>query len=123
MLYTRDHQWIRREGGTARVGLTAFAQKELGEIAYVELPAKGRVVSAGEAVCAIDSMKSTSEVSTPVSGTILEVNTVLADTSGVGLVNSDPEGKGWLFVVEMDKPAQMEGLLTAEQYEGYVRGS
>ena len=121
--YTKDHLWVRVEGETARVGLSAFAQGELGEVAYVQLPAPGRVVRAGEAVCAIDSMKSTSEVCTPVSGTVRAVNTVLLDATEVGRVNSDPEGEGWLFLVTMEKPAELGELLSAEQYRRYAEGA
>jgi glycine cleavage system H protein len=123
VLYTRDHQWVRPEGDLARVGLSAFAQGELGEIAYVELPAPGRTVRAGEAVAAIDSMKSTSEITAPVSGTIVEVNKLLESAETVGLVNRDPLGEGWLFVVRMVAPGETADLLTADEYQRYVTGS
>jgi glycine cleavage system H protein len=102
------------------VGLSAFAQQELGDIAYVELPGVGRAVKAGEAVCTIDSMKSTSEIASPVSGTVVEVNRQLSEASTVGLVNQDPLGDGWLFILRMDSPTELEGLLTPDEYADYI---
>lgn len=118
--YSRDHGWVRREGSRARVGLSDFAQQELGEMAFVELPPLGKVVRAGQPVCAVDSLKSTSEVYAPVSGTIVAVNGKLTPEGGVRLVNSDPLGEGWLFVLELSEPAELDSLMSLEQYVSYV---
>ena len=119
-LYSKDHEWVLREGTRAKVGISDFAQSELGEIAFVELPEVGKRVSRGEAVCSIDSLKSTSEIYAPVSGTIVQVNETLADEKACSIINSDPLGRGWLFVVEMNEPGEMEELLSPEQYDSYL---
>ena len=92
-LYSKDHEWVLREGTRAKVGISEFAQSELGEIAFVELPEVGKRVSRGEAVCSIDSLKSTSEIYAPVSGTIVQVNETLADEKACSIINSDPLGR------------------------------
>ena len=120
-LYSKDHEWIRCENNLATVGVSDFAQEELGEIAFVELPAIGTLVESGEAVCSIDSLKSTSEIYAPVSGKIVRINERLStDEKACGLINTDPLGEGWLFVVEMSDPGQREQLLSAEEYRRYL---
>jgi glycine cleavage system H protein len=121
-LYTKDHTWVLAEGARARVGISEFAQAELGDIAYVELPAAGARVSRGEVACTVDSLKSSSEIYAPVSGTIVESNAQLSSEESCALVNSDPLGKGWLFVIEMSEPGELEGLLPEKEYERYVQG-
>jgi glycine cleavage system H protein len=121
--YTKDHTWVLVEGTRARVGLSSFAQAELGEIAYVELPAAGRAVAKGEVACTVDSLKSSSEIYAPVSGTIAEANAALADESKCTLVNSDPLGQGWLFVIEMSDPSELGDLLAESDYLSWVEGS
>jgi glycine cleavage system H protein len=115
-LYTRDNVWADIQGSRARVGLSDFAQHELGEVSYVELPQSGRVVRRGEAVSAIDSLKSSSEIYAPVSGTIVEVNDLLATDEGCGRINTDPLGEGWIFVMEMSDPNETSLLLTEKDY-------
>ena len=122
-LYTKDHAWVSAEGNKARVGISDFAQSELGEIAYVELPALQKHLERGEVACTVDSLKSSSEIYAPVGGTVVEVNGVLAAEENAGLVNTDPFGDGWLFVVEMSDPRDLALLLSEEQYEKYIRGS
>jgi glycine cleavage system H protein len=119
-LYSKDHEWVLRQDGRAKVGISEIAQSELGDISFVELPEVGRQVSRGEAVCSIDSLKSTSEIYAPVSGTILEVNEGLADEQACTIINSDPLGQGWLFVLEMSDPKEIEELLTRSEYEHYL---
>ena len=122
-LYSKDHEWVLREKARARVGISDFAQSELGEISFVELPEIGRRVKKGEAVCSIDSLKSTSEIYAPVSGTIVQVNDELGseeDEKACTVINTDPLGRGWLFVVEMDRPEEIEDLMTTQEYEGYL---
>jgi glycine cleavage system H protein len=120
-LYSQDHEWIRKEGNRVKVGISEFAQSELGEIAFVELPEVGRAVSRGEAVCSIDSLKSTSEIYAPVSGTVIQVNESLTDEKNCTVINEDPLGRGWLFSLEMSNPEEVESLLTSEAYERYLQ--
>ncbi len=121
-LYTKDHTWVLAEGARARVGISDFAQSELGDIAYVELPAAGRRVERGEVACTVDSLKSSSEIYAPVSGTVVEANLVLAAEESCTLVNTDPLGEGWLFVIEMSDPGELDHLLPEGEYERYVSG-
>ena len=119
-LYSRDHEWVLQEDNLATVGISEFAQEELGEIAFVELPEVGTVVKQGEAVCSIDSLKSTSEIYAPVSGTVVRINVSLSDEKSCAVINSDPLGRGWLFVLEMSNAAELAGLLTREAYDSYL---
>jgi glycine cleavage system H protein len=114
--YTAEHQWVVTAGdGTCTVGITWFAQDELGEITYVDLPDKGERVAAGETYGVIESMKTVSDLYAPVSGEVLEINAALADEPT--LVNQDPYGEGWLIRVRPDDPAAAGLLLTAGQYD------
>jgi glycine cleavage system H protein len=119
-LYSKDHEWVLRDDNRATVGISDFAQSELGEIAFVELPEVGRHVQRGEAVCSIDSLKSTSEIYAPVSGAVIRINESLSDEKSCGIINKDPLGRGWLFVLEMSDPDEIEGLLTREAYDRYL---
>jgi glycine cleavage system H protein len=121
-LYTKSHTWVLAEGNRARVGLSDFAQRELGEIAYVELPSVGRRLEAGEPACTIDAMKSSSEIDSPLSGTVVEANAALGTDDGCATVNRDPLGAGWLFVIEMDDPRQLTSLLSEQQYAAFTEG-
>ncbi len=121
--YTKDHTWVEADGSRARVGLSDFAQAELGEIAYVELPAPGRRVARGEVVGTVDSLKSSSEIYAPVTGVVVEANAALASQDNASLVNRDPLGEGWLVVIEMDDPGELHGLLVEEEYLAYTRGA
>jgi glycine cleavage system H protein len=118
--YTTDHAWARAEGALVRVGLSAFALAELGDVAWVELPTMGRHVKRGEPACSIESLKSTGEVYAPVSGTVAEVNAALSDEQGCRTVNRDPLGDGWLFTLRPDDPEEVDTLMTAEEYERWV---
>ena len=121
-LYNKDHTWVLAEGARARVGISDFAQAELGDIAYVELPTAGARVSRGEVACTVVSLKSSSEIYAPVSGTIVEANALLSSEENCALVNSDPLGTGWLFVIEMSEPGELDGLLPEAEYKKYVEG-
>ena len=121
--YTRDHTWVQAEGTRARIGLSDFAQSELGEIAYVDLPRPGARVARGDLVCTVESLKSSSEVYAPVSGTVVEVNTALASEQNASLVNRDPLGEGWLVLVEMDDAEELGPLLAEEEYAAYTEGA
>jgi glycine cleavage system H protein len=119
-LYSQDHEWVLQEDNLATVGISEFAQEELGEIAFVELPELGTVVRQGEAVCSIDSLKSTSEIYAPVSGTVVRINDSLSDEKSCAVINTDPLGRGWLFVLKISNAAELEGLLTREAYNRYL---
>jgi glycine cleavage system H protein len=113
--YTATHEWIEDEGdGTIRVGITDHAQALLGDMVYVELPEVGREVEAGEECAVVESVKAASDVYSPVSGEIVEVNEALAE--GPDLVNKDPYGEGWLFRIQVSEEADLDELLDAEGY-------
>ncbi|HFB39252.1 MAG TPA: glycine cleavage system protein GcvH [Oceanithermus sp.] len=112
--YRDTHEWVRVEDGVAVVGITDYAQGELGDVVYVELPEVGREVEAGEAVAVIESVKTASDIYAPVSGEIVEVNELLAEHPEK--VNEDPYGEGWLFKIRMARPEELEALLDAEGY-------
>jgi glycine cleavage system H protein len=122
-LYTRDHTWVVSTGTRARVGISDFAQKELGEIAYVELPKPGTRLERGEVGCTVDSMKTSSEIYSPVSGTVVEVNSAVATEETCGLINNDPLGDGWLFELEMENISELDYLLAERDYLAFVQGS
>ncbi len=116
--YHQEHEWIRIEGKQATVVISHFAQDALGDIVFVELPKVGVTVTVGEQVGEVESTKTTSSIYTPVSGSILRVNTELKDHPEV--MNSDPYGKGWIAVIELSDPAQMDSLMTAAQYDAFL---
>jgi len=122
-LYTKDHTWVEAEGLRARVGISDFAQSELGDIAYVELPSPGARVQRGEVVCTVDSLKSSSEIYAPVSGVVADVNSLLGTEQNCALVNRDPLGEGWLVVIEMQDTEELKLLLAEEEYAAYTRGA
>ncbi|MCQ4336492.1 MAG: glycine cleavage system protein GcvH [Sulfolobales archaeon] len=113
-LYTETDEWVKLEGNTAIVGVTDYAQKKLRDIVGVQLPETNREVQAGEAVASIESVKAASDVYAPLSGRIVKVNDELALSPE--LINQDPYGKGWMFVIEMSKPEEKERLLTPDKY-------
>ena len=121
--YSRDHVWIREAGDAYRVGISDFAQAELGDIAYVDLPEVGRHLGRGEPACTIESLKSTSEVYAPVAGTVSAVNEALRDEGRAAAVNRDPLDGGWLFAMVPDRPAEVDGLLTPAQYREWLAGT
>ena len=112
--YTKEHEWVQSAAGAATVGITDFAQRELGDIVYVELPEIGRAVSLGEVLGTIESVKAVSEIYAPVSGTIAEVNTLLGDKPET--INADAHGAGWICKLTLSKPSELDGLMDAEAY-------
>ena len=116
--YTKEHEWIRLDGDTAVVGITEHAQSQLGDVVFVELPEVGKSVAAGDEAAVVESVKAASEVYAPASGEVVAVNAVLADTPAT--VNEDAEGKGWFLKLKLKDPAELEKLMTAEQYKDYV---
>ncbi len=116
LLYTKTHEWVKKEGeDKVRIGITSHAQSQLGDVVYVELPALGRIVKAGEACTVIESVKAAYDIYAPVSGKVTEVNNDLENNSQ--LVNEDPYGKGWFFVIEIEEPQQLKTLLSNKEYE------
>lgn len=116
--YTREHEWVRVDGDRATVGITDYAQDALGDIVYVDLPGAGATVSSGDAMCEVESTKSVSDVYAPVSGEVLEVNGDLEDAPQH--VNEAPYGGGWICVIRMSDPAEVEGLLDAAAYRSLI---
>jgi glycine cleavage system H protein len=117
--YTKEHEWIRVEGHQAYVGITDYAQQELGDVVYVELPEPGGAVRHMEPFGVVESVKAVSDLFSPVTGSVTQINEELFDRPE--LVNSDPYGQGWMIVVEIGEHTQLESLLTAEQYEAYLQ--
>lgn len=116
--YTKEHEWVRVEGKKAWVGVSNFAQEELGDIVFVDLPQLGADVKQNESLCSLESVKAVSDVYAPLDGRVLEVNQELA--SQPELINQDPEAKGWLCVLELESDAQLSSLMTPEEYQAYV---
>jgi len=117
--YTRDHEWIRVEGNRATVGITDHAQGKLGDVVFVELPEAGVEFSAGDAIANLESVKAVSEVFSPVSGKVVEVNRALEDSPD--LINKAAFTDGWIVVLELSDPGELDQLLTAEEYEKLVQ--
>ncbi|OXS77567.1 glycine cleavage system protein GcvH [Domibacillus enclensis] len=113
--YSEEHEWVKQEDGKVRIGITDFAQSELGDIVFVELPSVGDTVTADEPFGSVESVKTVSELYAPVSGTVVEINEELDDSPE--FVNESPYEKAWMIVVEPSDAAQIEELMTAEQYE------
>ena len=116
--YTKDHEWIRVEGETAYVGITDFAQSELGEIVFVENEKEGETIKAGEVFGSIEAVKTVSDLLMPVTGEILEVNAALEDKPE--LVNNDPYGEGWMIKIAVADAAELDSLLDAEGYKAFI---
>jgi glycine cleavage system H protein len=118
--FTDEHEWIEVEGNMATVGITDYAQSQLGDIVFAEVPAVGAKLNKGGDAAVVESVKAASDVYAPVSGTVTEGNDALADDPA--LVNSDPEGSGWFFKLQLDDPSQLDGLMDAAAYKAFVEG-
>jgi glycine cleavage system H protein len=116
--YTKDHEWVRIEGDTATIGITAYAADQLGDIVFVELPDPGRVLEASAAFGVVESVKAVSDLFAPVGGEVTEANGELAGNPE--LVNSDPYGTGWMLRLRLADPSQVEGLLEPEAYDTLI---
>lgn len=116
--YHKEHEWIRTEGKRAKLGISHFAQDALGDIVFIDLPRIGATVTAGQAIGEVESTKTTSSIYAPVSGQIVEINGVLKDHPET--VNGDPYGKGWMVVIELSAPHEVDGLMNAAQYEDFL---
>jgi len=117
--YTRDHEWVRIEGDTCTLGITDFAQKELGEVVYVEQPEVGHLFDAHDEIGTIESVKAVAEVFTPVAGEIVEINEALKDDPQ--LVNEDPHADGWLVKIKFSDSSDFDELMNAEDYEAFTK--
>jgi len=118
--YSKEHEWVRLEGRLATVGITDYAQGQLGDIVYVELPPLGEVLTQFEPFGVVESVKAASDLYAPLSGEVLEVNGELSDHPQ--FVNEDPYGKGWMMKIKPSDTSELDNLLTAEEYEGYLEG-
>ncbi|HTB99512.1 MAG TPA: glycine cleavage system protein GcvH [Ferruginibacter sp.] len=116
--YTKEHEWISIEGNIATVGITDFAQGELGDIVYVDIPSKGKILAAEEIFGTVEAVKTVSDLFLPLAGTLTEINPLLE--SEPELVNSDPYGKGWMIKLTVANAADIDKLLTAEAYKALV---
>ena len=117
--YTKDHEYIRVEGDAGIVGISDYAQGQLGDVVFVELPSVGKTLSKGDEAAVVESVKAASEVYAPVSGEVVEVNSDLEASPGT--VNEDPAGRGWFMKIRVTNPSEVEGLLTEEQYQEFVK--
>jgi glycine cleavage system H protein len=117
-LYTKDHEWIRVTGDTAEIGITDYAQGELGDIVFVELPEVGKKVAQMQAFGTIEAVKAVSELFSPVTGTVSAVNGMIENDAGV--INRDPYGEGWMIKVKMSNPSETAALIQADQYRKLV---
>jgi glycine cleavage system H protein len=116
--YTKDHEWVVLDGDIATVGITDHAQEQLGDLVHVELPALERAVAESESCAVVESVKAASDVYSPLAGKVVEVNeTIVEDPS---IVNSDAEGEGWFFRLELDDPASFEALMDQDSYDEYL---
>lgn len=118
--FTKDHEWIRREGDVVVLGITDYAQNQLGDVVYVELPEIGRKVKPGDAAAVVESVKAASEVYAPVSGEVVAVNEALAGEPG--RINSDAQGEGWFMKLRLANPKELDALMDEAAYTAYVAG-
>ena len=116
--YTKEHEWVKTEGDSGTVGITDHAQKELGDIVYVDLPKPGTVVEKGKSLGSVESVKAVSDIYAPVSGEVTEINTLLAEAPEK--LNEDPHGAAWLVKLRLSAPDELKELLTAADYQSYV---
>jgi glycine cleavage system H protein len=118
-LYSREHEWVKVEGDMCVIGITEFAQLELGEVVFVELPEAGQVFNSGDELGTIESVKAVAEVYTPVAGEVVEINDAVVEDPE--LLNEDPHGEGWLLRLRFSSASDLKELMNAEKYEEYVK--
>jgi glycine cleavage system H protein len=117
--YSNEHEWIRVEGDIGTIGITQYAQEQLGDVVFVELPQAGRTVAKGEACAVVESVKAASDIYSPVSGEVTEANPALSDAPGD--VNAEPMGKGWFFKVKLADMSELDGLMDEPAYDAFVK--
>lgn len=118
--YSNEHEWIRVEGDIGTVGISQYAQEQLGDVVFVDVPAAGRKVAKGESVAVVESVKAASDIYSPASGEVVEANAALGETPGD--VNSEPMGKGWFFKLKLANKADLDGLMDQAAYDAFVKG-
>ncbi len=118
--YTKDHEWLKKEGDEARVGITDFAQKQLGDVVYVELPQAGAQLEFHQSLGVIESVKAVSDIYSPISGEVIQINEELNDSPE--LVNEDPHGKGWMIRIKIKDQNELEKLMSLSEYEKFLEG-
>ncbi len=117
--YSKDHEWISVEGDVGTVGISAYAQEQLGDVVFVEVPQAGRKIAKGESVAVVESVKAASDIYAPASGEVTEANAALADSPGD--VNADPMGKGWFFKVKLSNKGELDELMDQAAYDAFVK--
>ena len=120
MRYTKDHVWIKTEDQMLKIGISDYAQKEMGDIAFIDLPKVGQHIEKDDTVCSVDSLKATSDVYAPVAGTVTAINEELLKKGKASAVNEDPTGEGWLCILKPDDENQLNGLMTEEEYRKLI---
>jgi glycine cleavage system H protein len=118
--FTEEHEWIRVEGDVGTVGITSYAQEQLGDVVFVELPELGRKAEKGKEIAVVESVKAASEIFAPANGEVVEINTALPDSPGT--INSDPLGAGWFFRIKLSEPDELAKLMDEAAYQTYVAG-
>ena len=118
--YSKDHEWISVEGDVGTVGISQYAQEQLGDVVFVDVPQVGRKIAKGESVAVVESVKAASDIYSPASGEVTEANAALADAPGE--VNADPMGKGWFFRMKLANKADLDGLMDQAAYDAFVKG-
>lgn len=119
LYFTKEHEWVRVDGGEATVGISNHAQEQLGDIVFAEVPEAGRRVTKGQEAAVVESVKAASDVYAPVSGEVIEGNQAVADDPA--LINSDPEGQGWFFKLKLDNPGELDGLMDEAAYREWIK--
>ena len=117
--YSQEHEWIRVEGDVGTIGITQYAQEQLGDVVFVDVPQAGRKIAKGESVALVESVKAASDIYSPASGEVTEANAALADSPGD--VNADPMGKGWFFKVKLGNPSELDELMDQAAYDAFVK--
>jgi glycine cleavage system H protein len=118
--YTDEHEWISIEGDVGTIGISAYAQEQLGDVVFVDVPQAGRKVAKGESVAVVESVKAASDIYAPASGEVIEANAALAETPGD--VNVEPMGKGWFFKMKLANKSELDGLMDQAAYDAFVKG-
>lgn len=118
--YTDEHEWISIEGDVGTIGISAYAQEQLGDVVFVDVPQAGRKIAKGESVAVVESVKAASDIYAPASGEVVEANAALADTPGD--VNVEPMGKGWFFKMRLADKSELDGLMDQAAYDAFVKG-
>lgn len=117
--YSNEHEWIRVEGDVGTIGITSYAQEQLGDVVFVDVPQPGRKIAKGESVAVVESVKAASDIYAPVSGEVIEANAELANTPGD--VNAEPMGKGWFFKMKLSDKSELDGLMDEKGYDAFVK--